>query len=257
MTCALLDLRRGVGQELVRAPSRVRRRGGDDGLREEGMYEPDPATLELDHALRHCWREQCPGVLAESAADELERGERGAGCEEQRLTGGGRELGQPRSEELVHVLGEREALVGLDDPAGLNCSGKLEGEERVAAGHVVDAPQRGTRHGQVEPFPQHPMQSAEAERPDRDDRQALFERTVEAERRAVRPVEAPRDGQRDRGVAEAAPGELEQRTRRLVEPLDVVDGHDERSSRSQVAEGGYEAGRGRPFGQRALCLLPQ
>jgi hypothetical protein len=68
------------------------------------------------------------------------------------------------------------------------------------------------------------VQRPEAERPDRDPEQPLLrKRPLETERWSAVSLGSLREEQRDPLVTKAAHGEFDERRRRGVEPLDVVD----------------------------------
>ncbi len=78
------------------------------------------------------------------------------------------------------------------------------------------------------------MQRAQAERADVDDGQPLLEVTIEPEWRTCLFVHAPRDEKGDGRLTQASSRELEKPLRRGIEPLDVVDGDEQRIDRARA-----------------------
>ena len=132
----------------------------------------------------------------------------------------------------------RGVLTGADERAA-----ELDGEQRVPAGRLREADERRPAEHVVEVVAQEVVQRAEAERPDVDAQVAVD--AVEPERE--RPARAAPHGRRhaDALRREAPERVREDLDRRRVEPLDVVDGDQERPVLRQSVEERARADRHR------------
>jgi hypothetical protein len=103
------------------------------------MSEANAIALALDD-LRLDGRLEHVAVAAGRSGDERRRrlGEGRGGAE--RSAGLGRQRGEPPTRELVHVIGHRQALAGVErSSVQLERAGELEGEEGVSPGGLVDS----------------------------------------------------------------------------------------------------------------------
>ena len=91
-----------------------------------------------------------------------------ADCEPERLACRRGEAGQPRADQPVERLRDRQRLERVD--VAVERAGELEREERVPTRALVDPEKRLACKRSAEPVAQQPMDGADAERPDRERR---------------------------------------------------------------------------------------
>jgi hypothetical protein len=102
------------------------------------MGEANAITLELDDLRLDGWLEHAP-VAANGSRDKRHRwlGEGGGSAE--RGGGLGRQRSEPVAGKLVHVVGHRQVLAGVErSPAALERAGDLEREEGISPRGLVD-----------------------------------------------------------------------------------------------------------------------
>ena len=191
--------------------------------REQRVGEANRPARAFDH-LRHDRRFESLRRNAGPVEERLRRRPQRR-CERQCSPRRVRKPGQPHAHELVQRLRNRKrpSRVG----ARIESAGQLQREERIAARPLVDAEQGLARKGPVEPVAQESMERADTERPDRQTPDRV---------RADRPLEsrhcslgaAGGEEQKHRARTEPAQGERERVRRRGVEPLEIVDRHEQR-----------------------------
>ena len=180
-----------------------------------------------------CLREQQPR-RALDGRDKLEQRSRAV-----------RERADPIPDELLERRGDRQPrsqvrVLPLDGPR------ELEREHRIPPGGGVDVGELCPRDPDVEPQTHEVLQRAHAERPERDVGEgARLECVREAERFSLVVSSAQRREDADRRLARAPCREGEHARRRGVEPLDVVDGHEQRAFGREDAERRDEGARQR------------
>jgi hypothetical protein len=192
--------------------------------RQQWVREPDRPSLALDH-MRRQRRFESGRFDARAREERLRRGAERRG-ERERLARRGRESGDPCAQELFKGLGDRQRLEWVD--VHVENARKLHREEGVSIRSLMNAEQCLARERSAEPVAKELVERADAER---SHRQALDrflpERLVETRR--LRFVnETP--GQQNANVAcgEPAGRKCERARRGCVEPLDVVDGDQNR-----------------------------
>src|SRR5262245_54549789 len=124
------------------------------------MREADRRVLARDHT-------GCEGWVERFCRDTRPRELRlGGGAERrherERLTGGRGKSRQPRAQQLLERLGNRERRERVD--VRRERPGELEREERIPSRSFVDAEQRLARERAAEPVAQEPMERAGAQR---------------------------------------------------------------------------------------------
>ena len=212
-------------QTSVNAPTLVAEVPIQDG-REQRVREADHPVLALDHVRGDRGIER----IRRNARPCHQRLRHGSRCrgERQRLACRLGEPRDPRSHELLERPGNRERLGRVDVRA--ENAGELDREKRISAGPLVDAKQGLMREGPVEPVAQEPMERADAERAHSQPLDAVCsERPLELRRLRVVGQAA---GEQDENPihAEASQGKRKRARRRPIEPLDVVDGDQNRLS---------------------------
>ncbi len=156
---------------------------------------------------------------------------------------GGRQRLEPGRHQLFE--GEGKSLAGLEaELAGAERAGQLEGIEGVAAGQVVQAPERGSGRHEAKPGLDQVLHGSQAERREREALQALTRRrTVKLERNRRVPRGSPCHKERDRPVVDPANGEAEHLSGSGVEPLHVINGDHQRPVIGKPLEHGQQAER--------------
>ena len=143
-------------------------------------------------------------------------------------------VGQCRHADVEHVL---DRVRQRDLPAGRSPLGErapdLEREQRVAERRVGDPAHQRSRHGEPQPLGQ---QAARVAEPERADLQAL-ERPLLEHPLERGPAPGPaREQERDGLVRQPRRGERQGLGGRRVEPLEVVDRHQQRGEPAQLVE---------------------
>jgi hypothetical protein len=127
----------------------------------------------------------------------------------------------------------------------------LQREQRVGAGPFRDPKQRGSREGVTKTGLQQMEQGGDAQRPKSDANQTIRRlHALEAQRHRRVTFAAHRDEQPDVVALEASHGEFERASRRPVEPLDVIDRDDQRTSLREAPQHAQETGGDRPTIER-------
>jgi hypothetical protein len=142
------------------------------------MRESQGAVLVLDH-VRGQGRLERLGVDARALEERQRRCARRR-RERKRFACRSRQVRQPRADELVERLRNRERLQWID--LVRERARKLQREERIATGALVDPQQRLARERPVQTVAQEPMERAEAERPHRQPLDARVERLLDLRR---------------------------------------------------------------------------
>ena len=164
---------------------------------------------------------------------------------------GGREAAEAGAHERLERHGQPLARLQVQRP-GLHRAAQLEREERVPAGQLVHVMEDRARGHPVESALQEALHGAEAERGKGEALEAIGGgRTVEVQRGRRLPRRAQREQQADAVVRQPPRGEGEHCRRGPVEPLHVVDSHDERRRTGEHPQRGQ---RGERDGLRVGCL---
>jgi hypothetical protein len=213
-------------------------------------------------------RPPCGAITLASIA-----GPRSVGRPERRLEQPGRGLGahgrdqqglphrlgqraQPVGEQRLEVAGDRQGAAVLELPAVLpQRAPDLERVERVAAGGLVQLPQRRPGERRAEAAAEQLVQRAQAERAETEPVHVPGERPFQLERRPSAPVAPSRHQQADRLVPEPLRREPDQVRRRRVEPLDVVERERHGVLPREHPQRGQEREGDRPAFRRALGLV--
>ncbi len=192
--------------------------------RQQRVGEADRRMLTLDDVCCGGWFE-CVRRDAHVLEERL-RGRADRRHERERLAGGGRESGDPRAQELFERLGDRQWLEWVD--VGVENASELQREERISARPLLDADQRLAREGPAEPVVQELVERAHAERPHRHPPDPLRTKP-RVDFRRLRSIGEP-SGEQHENIVRGKPsqGERKRARRRWVEPLDVVDGDQNR-----------------------------
>jgi hypothetical protein len=205
------------------------------------MREPDPAAVDLDDA--------DPGrsIQLLLGVDRGHRRRRQRRRCRQRGTHFGREAGDPIADDLAQRGGNRKRYPWLRlDLALAQQPPEFERVERISSRRLVHAPQQRTREGDTDPRAQKTVQRADRDRADRETANAFRREPIETEQRVRLVAQAPSEQERDRLVLNASKPELQERRRRLVQPLDVIDRNEHRSLARQLAESANERDGHRP-----------
>jgi hypothetical protein len=227
----LVGVQRRLGEAGVRALPFPRRRGSVRDRGVQRVREPNALAVEAQHTgvdgIRQAVR------ASGGAVDQRPGWMSGGGGEERRLARAGGERLEPEPEQLAEALGHREwpggVVVALDRPPD------LERVQRIAAARAMEVQQPRTGEVEADPVAEERAELARRERLDADAR-----RVAEPEGRRVARAAAGDQGPR-RNVREPPQREREHVLGRRVQPLRVVDGHDQRPvvrEREHQAEGG-------------------
>ena len=219
---------RVVGERFV-APSP---RSEVENRRQQRMREANRAVLALDHVRGECRRERVRRDTRPLQERLRRRPQRRR--ERERVARRRGKSREPRADELVERLRNRERLERVDVHVENAC--QLQRKERVTARPLVDAKQRLAREGPPETVVQQPMERADAERPNRQALDALrIQRLLE--RRRLRAVDEPPGEQHEhRARSESSQRKRERARRGRVEPLNVVDGKQNRLSLAEQVQ---------------------
>ena len=154
----------------------------------------------------------------------------------------------PRAEELLHRVGQRQVVAHVERPSLGERAADLEREQRVAECRVGDPSDELAGKIEAEPLGEDAPEGAHAQRLDLEPRKPRRpERRLER-RLALR---ACREEKAHGNAVEPARGEGERVGGRAVEPLDVVDRDEDGLPGGERAEGAQEADRDRrAFGRR-------
>jgi len=221
--------------------------------REQRMREANGAVLALDDVRDGCRLEH----VCRNARPLQERLRRRAqrGGEPERLARRRGQAGEPRPDELVERLWNRERLERID--VRVEGAGELHREERIPTRPLVDAEQRLACEGPVEPVAQERVERADAERSHRQPLDALrAERVLQLRRLGA--VDAP-SGEQHEHTARSEPshGERKCAQRGGVEPLHVVDGNEDRLPFAEKLQHVVHRHGERAAIDRAVCLLAE
>ena len=188
--------------------------------REQWMREAHAGSLELENSRRG------------RSVDQCRRRARQHRRERRRLPAPGRQRGQPVGDERAQALRERLAAEQLERVVG------------VAAGRAVQPRELGPPNGRAAAVGEHASQLPHGQRADRQPR---LLRQMQRHRAAA----AAGHQEPDPRALEPSRDEPEHGLRRVVEPLDVVDG-DDRRPRAQHRQ---QAQRDRALRRAALPRL--
>jgi hypothetical protein len=224
-----------VPEEAVRLLPLARREPLVERRREQRVREPHGPVHELEDVLGERVLE---GALADPRLGELGEGQaRLRRDEHERVASSPVEPAEPRGDELLEALGDRQWSRGVTDGvAGVERTRELEGVERVASRDLVDAEQRRPGDDPGEPPLDDPLDRTEAQRADPKALDPLLADGVLEGGRRPALAETSRPEQQDRRLGEPADREPERVGGGRVEPLDVVDRDDERALLGQRLE---------------------
>lgn len=206
---------------LGRAPVR---RGG-----EERMAEAQCLALALEHAggLRPADRGSSP--VAEGGAEQVDRRVRGRRCRQDDRLGLGVETCEPVGDEGIETRRDGERIgVGARRSASQRPT-ELQGVERVPARDGVEPDQGRPSELEPEPRAEEAVDGVDRQRPHVHACDPLWRRARDGGDRLAVVDRPPAGDQADRLVVESPKDEIEDPRRWLIEPLDVVDGEDQRS----------------------------
>ena len=226
------------------------------------MGEPNSlGTRRSDQARGERLVEAGVGVLLELRKDRVGRSGEGGGREQHRPRGR-RQPRQPSLDEPAHTPGYWQCLIRRQLAAASDqFPADLERVERVAAGELLQAHQRRARCVEAEPSHEQLVDPAEAEGPDADPQDPLVaEHPLELQRRGPSGFEPTRGQDQDGLVPEPAQGEPQSCRRRGVNPLQVVDGHEEWGAGGDQAEHRQRRDADRPLVDRpspGVTVAPQ
>ena len=184
------------------------------------MREANRAVLALDDVRGNGRFEGLDRDAGPAEQRLRRRAERGG--ERERPAGGCRKCGDPRADELLERLGDRERLQRVD--VGVEDAGELEREERIAARPLVDAKQRLAREGRAEPVAQESVESTGAQRSDGHSPDAIAGKLLLDPRRRRLVTEPAREQQEHSIRIHPAQRKGKCAGGRRVEPLHVVHG---------------------------------
>jgi hypothetical protein len=248
----LLRILEEVRQPPVERPLRARRKTPIRDGREERVVEPDPVPLEHEHPVLE-------RRLEHPFLDELQRRLPEGSHRRERLLRLGREALEPLGEEALEIACDRE-LVGrrLHGVARLQRACKLEREERIAVRLLVDATKRRPRKGRSESTLQQAPGRPEAQRAEREPLE--WKGALELGRQDAVDASARAFGHQhaEPNVGQATKSEGERGGARRVEPLDVVDGDEQRTLPNERAQRREERDCDRaPVGRWPASVLEQ
>ena len=188
------------------------------------MGKANRAVLALDHVRGDCRRER----VGRNTCPLQERLRRRPQCrgERERVARRRGKSGEPRANELVQRLRNRKRLERVDVHVENAC--QLQREERITAGPLVDAEQRLAGERPPETVAQQPMERADAERSNRQPLDALRIQRLLQPGRLGASDEPPGEQQENRARSESSQRERKRARRGRVEPLNVVDGNQNR-----------------------------
>jgi len=196
------------------------------------VREADPVAVELEDAaaLRPL---DVVDRLGRERFQQRHRGSAEGRDGDERVSHTPRQRVEARCDNALQALGEGHRPAVRHDRAVRQRAPELERVERVAAGGLVHAHERGPRQVQRQSPPEHPVNRADGERPYG---KALerSERAVELERRADRSP-AHRCENADRFTLEPPEHERENLGRARVDPLHVVEREQHRPLPSERA----------------------
>ena len=242
---AKLVVRRRLRERRVElAPvSRARpldRRGGN-----QRMGRADAVAVDHQHARVH-------GVVERvRPRDRGELREPGVGRErdgEQEPPNRWPEARDPRAEELLHRVGQRQVVDGVERPSLRERATDLEREERVAERRVGDPTDELPGEIEAEPLREHTPEGAHAQRLHLEPCEPARPECRLEGRLSLRPR---REEEADGDALEPTRRVRQRVGRRAIEPLDVVDRDEEGLPGGKRAQGAEEADRDRrPLGRR-------
>ena len=224
------------------------RRGGEERVREAENAVLDVEDVCLEGRPKHF---RLVAGLAKKGESRLCQGRRRG----ERVEGSLRQHDQPVAHELAELLRDRQRLTGRRRcPASRERATQLQRVEGIAARHVVEPAQGGPGEGEADPGVEEAVDRAEAER---RDLQATRSFPVHERRRCLLP-QALGDQEARRLLPNPPPREAEHGGRRGVEPLNVIDGDEQRTIRGVLTESAQDRDGNRPLvGRRALRSFEQ
>ena len=234
---------------------------GVDAGGEQRMGEGQPPPADLEHAGGDRLVDRAAKALVARDLGDHRRAAVKQGRDElQQPAGVVGQLPQPLADELLEARGHGQRVIGTEraTPAGQPAA-ELEAVERIAARARVDPQQNRSGERRIQPLLEQAVKRADPQRTHGD---ALdprrVERAIEVQRRLVVAGAAAREQQSRRLVAQSPHDELEHRPRRLVEPLDVVDGHEHGGGCAELVQHSQDCAADRAFvGGLPVSLLEQ
>ena len=193
------------------------------------MRESDAIAVELDDVTLPGSRERGRGVGAGQTSDELRRRMREECRSQERSAPLNWERSQPVVDQGRQRQRQRFARLEPDGPAEKRPT-ELEGKERIAAGQLVDPAHLRAGQVQAQTVAQESVNRSCAQRSNLEPPDTILrDRPIEVEGGASVAAPPPRqDG--NRFLAQPPGCEGERESGGLVEPLNVVDGNQQRAS---------------------------
>ena len=212
---------RDVKLALLRGWRGVPRRRGEQRMRGAHAVPADKQDSRLDRGIECCDALDRRKLNRVQVCAQRDR--------DQQPPDGRLERGHACSQYLLDPTGHRHVLADLGEPTRHQFAAELDDEKGVAERDVDDPPQHRPRHAQPEPFGQHTARCAEAQWPDL---QALEPAVLQGALERRRIVATPREQEPERLAIESARHERQRLGRGRVEPLNVVDRHEQWRARS-------------------------
>ncbi len=166
---------------------------------------------------------------------------------EEERSRGRRQTLDAQAEELLDALRHRDLPSGVELTLFAQQSAELEREKRIPQRDRVHATQQMPGQGQIEPFGEEPAKGGEAQRLDREPREAD---ALECPFESSRWTGSPRQEEADVGIREPTCGERERGGALRVEPLEIVDGDDDRPAARELSQHAENPEGGRALGGR-------
>ena len=223
-------------------------RGAPGDLGQQRVRRPDPLPVQADdtgggRVLQHVRSGELAHLRGAQVGVERQR--------EQQPAGGRVEVGDAEAEEVLDRVGDGQLVADRRRVPTRQEPADLEGEERVAQRRVVDPPEQVVGEPQAEPGREDLPRAAEGRRPHHEPVDPVV-----AERALHPAAGAGATGEEDgHPVLQPARRVGERGQRRPVEPLQVVDGHEEVPLAGQGAQGREERERDHLLGGRLLAGL--
>ena len=230
--------------------------------REQGMREPDPVALELDHACLDSSLEVSLRAIGRANREHHHRHRRTSqrSCKPERRRRRPRKQSESSADELAQIRRNRKRLSRHQlRSCPLERARELEREERVALGQLMNGEKCGAREIHVEMHANELVEPRDGQRAESEMLDSIAsERTGQLARLGL--VGGDPDGRQDADRLGLQPParELEHTSRRWVEPLNVVDGDEHCRSVREDPHAGEESGCDRAIvGRDAVRIFKQ
>ena len=239
-------------------PPTIRRDRVVCGRGQDRVGEPDPISLECENARPLGTSERAPEVRGgrSQTSQEVDRRRPRHRRELDRFTDRGGQLADPRSREIDGTAG-RQGVEVFFEPLASERTGELERRERIAARKFRDPKQSRPRGSPSEGRAQDAREPARFDGPEADRVDPAFRhRLIQLERPASSGLAPLNHGDAGARPCQPADGIGERSNRRSIQPLHVVDGHEEGAGRRHGADTGVDRDGERQPVEGSLGLFP-